>query len=63
MLGFIIRRLLLLIPMLLGASVIVFLVLRLAPSDPAMDYLRLSYVPQARRRWSMRARCWGWIAL
>lgn len=45
MLGFIIRRLLLLIPMLLGASVIVFLVLRLAPSDPAMDYLRLSYVP------------------
>ena len=45
MLGFIVRRLLLLVPMLLGASIIIFLILRLAPSDPAMDYLRLSHVP------------------
>lgn len=45
MTGFIVRRLLLLIPMLLATSLIVFLVLRLGPSDPAMDYLRLSKVP------------------
>ncbi|MCF3934086.1 nickel ABC transporter permease subunit NikB [Acuticoccus sp. M5D2P5] len=45
MLGFIVRRVLLLPPMLLGASLVIFLLLRLGPSDPAMDYLRLSRVP------------------
>lgn len=45
MLAFILRRLLLLIPMLLTASLVIFLMLRLGPSDPAMDYLRLSKVP------------------
>lgn len=45
MAGFILRRLLLLPPILLAASVIVFLLLRLGPSDPAMDYLRLSRTP------------------
>ncbi|MEJ5081343.1 nickel ABC transporter permease subunit NikB [Ochrobactrum sp. MYb379] len=43
--AFILRRVLLLIPMLLGASLFIFLTLRLGPSDPAMDYLRLSKVP------------------
>ncbi|MGV1952470.1 nickel ABC transporter permease subunit NikB [Agrobacterium vitis] len=43
--AFILRRILLLIPMLLGASLVIFLMLRLGPSDPAMDYLRLSKVP------------------
>lgn len=45
MLRFILWRLVLLIPMLLGASLIIFMLLRLGPSDPAMDYLRLSNVP------------------
>lgn len=45
MAGFILRRLLLLPPMLLLASVAIFFLLRLGPSDPAMDYLRLSQVP------------------
>lgn len=45
MAGFILRRLLLLPPMLLLASLAIFLLLRLGPSDPAMDYLRLSRVP------------------
>lgn len=45
MAGFILRRVLLLVPMLLGASLVIFLMLRLGPSDPAMDYLRLSKVP------------------
>ncbi|WP_186399771.1 nickel ABC transporter permease subunit NikB [Stappia sp. P2PMeth1] len=45
MAGFILRRVLLLLPMLLGASLVIFLMLRLGPSDPAMDYLRLSKVP------------------
>ena len=45
MAGFVIRRLLLLIPMLLGASLVIFLLLRLGPSDPAMDFLRLSRLP------------------
>ena len=45
MIAFIIRRVLLLVPMLLGASLVIFLMLRLGPSAPAMDYLRLSKVP------------------
>ena len=45
MAAFIIRRILLLIPMLLGASLVIFLMLRLGPSDPALDYLRLSRIP------------------
>lgn len=43
--AYILRRLLLLIPMLFGASLVIFLMLRLGPSDPALDYLRLSKVP------------------
>lgn len=45
MLAFTLRRLLLLVPTLLAASLVIFLLLRLGPSDPAMDYLRLSRVP------------------
>lgn len=45
MTAFILRRLLLLVPMLLGASLVIFLLLRLGPSDPAMDFLRLSKLP------------------
>lgn len=45
MLAFTLRRLLLLVPLLLAASLVIFLLLRLGPSDPAMDYLRLSRVP------------------
>lgn len=45
MAGFIFRRLLLLPLMLLGASLVIFLLLQLGPSDPAMDYLRLSRLP------------------
>lgn len=45
MAGFIFRRLLLLPLLLLAASLAIFLLLQLGPSDPAMDYLRLSRVP------------------
>ncbi|MCC9620444.1 nickel ABC transporter permease subunit NikB [Thalassospira sp. MA62] len=45
MLRFTIKRLLFVIPMLFVASVAIFSMLRLGPSDPAMDYLRLSRVP------------------
>lgn len=45
MIRFILRRLAFLIPMLLVASFAIFMMLRLGPSDPAMDYLRLSRVP------------------
>lgn len=45
MLKFIIKRLLMLVPLLLAVSVIVFLLLRLGPNDPAMSYLRLSNIP------------------
>ncbi|SHO56267.1 nickel ABC transporter permease subunit NikB [Vibrio quintilis] len=43
--GFILKRLGMLIPMLFAASVVIFLLLRLGPSDPAIDYLRLSNLP------------------
>ncbi|MDK9364548.1 nickel ABC transporter permease subunit NikB [Lelliottia wanjuensis] len=45
MLRYILRRVLLLIPMILAASVIIFLMLRLGTGDPALDYLRLSNLP------------------
>ncbi|RUT67061.1 nickel ABC transporter permease subunit NikB [Morganella morganii] len=45
MMRFIFRRVLLLIPMLLGTSLFIFLILRLGSSDPALDYLRLSKIP------------------
>lgn len=45
MISFIIKRLLLLIPVLLGVSIVVFLLLRSGQNDPAMSYLRLSGIP------------------
>ncbi|APG20376.1 nickel ABC transporter permease subunit NikB [Kosakonia radicincitans DSM 16656] len=42
---YLLRRLLILIPMILAASVVIFLLLRLGTGDPAMDYLRLSSLP------------------
>ncbi len=45
MLRFSVRRLLLLIPILLGVSLVVFILLQAGDNDPAMSYLRLSGIP------------------
>lgn len=45
MMRFIGKRLLLLLPVLLGVSIVVFLLLRSGENDPAMSYLRLSNIP------------------
>jgi len=45
MLRVLLRRLLLLVPMIVAASVIIFAMLRLGTGDPALDYLRLSNLP------------------
>lgn len=45
MIRYILKRLLILVPMLLAVSVVVFLILRLGQGDPAMSYLRLSNIP------------------
>ena len=45
MIGFVLRRVLTLLPLLLLVSIGVFLVLRLGHGDPALDYLRLSQIP------------------
>jgi nickel transport system permease protein len=45
MLRYVILRLVLLIPVLLGVSLIVFTLLHLGNGDPALDYLRLSQIP------------------
>ncbi|KHF38612.1 nickel ABC transporter permease [Halalkalibacter okhensis] len=45
MLGFILKRLLSLIPILFGTSFITFLLIHLVPGDPAEAYLRLSQIP------------------
>jgi len=42
---YILKRLLLLIPILLAVSLVVFTILRLGQGDPAMAYLRLSSIP------------------
>ena len=45
MLRYIMKRFLVMIPLLLAVSIIVFLILRLGENDPAMAYLRLSQIP------------------
>lgn len=45
MVKFIAKRIILLIPILLGTSLIAFLLLQLVPGDPAEIYLRLSQIP------------------
>jgi nickel transport system permease protein len=45
MAGFILRRLLLLVPILLGVSILMFVIIRMAPGDPAVAYLKLSNIP------------------
>lgn len=45
MFDYIVKRLLGLIPVLIGISIITFLMLRLTPGDPAAAYLRLSQIP------------------
>lgn len=45
MFKYIVKRLLMLVPLLLGVSLVVFLLLHLGPNDPAMSYLRLSGIP------------------
>lgn len=75
MLKFILRRLLLLIPLLLAVSVLVFLILRLGQNDPAMAYLRLSHIPPTdqalaaarehlglNRPWLIQYLSWLWKA-
>ena len=45
MLRYIALRLILLVPVLLGVSLMVFLLLHMGNGDPALDYLRLSQIP------------------
>ncbi|XBG31875.1 ABC transporter permease subunit [Pseudomonas sp. 13.2] len=45
MLRYILLRLALLVPVILGASLLVFVLLHLGSTDPALDYLRLSHIP------------------
>jgi nickel transport system permease protein len=49
MLKFIIKRILILIPILLTVSIVVFVILRLGKGDPAMAYLRLSQIPPTQQ--------------
>jgi nickel transport system permease protein len=42
---FVFKRILILVPVLLAVSIVVFLILRLGEGDPAMAYLRLSQIP------------------
>lgn len=45
MLAYVLKRVAMLVPLLLGVSLVVFLLLRLGSNDPAMSYLRLSHIP------------------
>lgn len=53
MLGYTLRRLLLLIPLLLVVSFAIFAIIRLAPGDPAFPYLRLQNIPPTPEALSM----------
>ncbi|MBT8339164.1 MAG: nickel ABC transporter permease subunit NikB [Desulfatitalea sp.] len=74
--NYILKRVLILIPLLLTVSILVFLVLRLGANDPAMAYLRLSRIPPtdealcaARqllgldRPWAVQYLDWLWHAV
>ncbi|MBA1198765.1 nickel ABC transporter permease subunit NikB [Pseudomonas plecoglossicida] len=45
MLRYILLRILLLVPVMLAVSLLVFVLLHLGSTDPALDYLRLSHIP------------------
>ncbi|XNM52715.1 hypothetical protein ACLK2I_19195 [Escherichia coli] len=62
MLRYVLRRFLLLIPMVLAASVIIFLMLRLGTGDPALDYLRLSNLPPTPEMLASTRTMPGWIS-
>ena len=49
MLQFTLRRMLSLIPILCGISILTFLLMELAPGDPAANYLRLSRIPPSEK--------------
>jgi nickel transport system permease protein len=53
MLRFILRRLALLPVILLAVSLVIFAILRLAPGDPAMAYVRLSQIPPTAENLAM----------
>jgi len=72
-LGFAVRRLLTLVPLLLIVSLVFFLMLRLGRGDPALDYLRLSQLPPtdaalalAREQLGLdqplAAQYWSWLS-
>lgn len=50
MLNYLIRRILLLVPVFLAVSVIIFLILHLIPGDPVDNLLRIGSGPEARAR-------------
>ncbi len=50
MLGYVIRRLLLLIPVFLAVSIVVFLVIHLVPGDPIDNLLRIGSGPEQRAK-------------
>ena len=62
MLRYVLRRFLLLIPMVLAASVIIFLMLRLGTGDPALDYLRLSNLPPTPEMLASTRTMLDWIS-
>lgn len=45
MLRYILWRLILLVPLLLAVSFVIFMIIRLAPGDPALAYLRIENIP------------------
>ena len=50
MLDYILRRILLLVPVFLAVSAIIFLILHLIPGDPVDNLLRVGSGPEARAR-------------
>ena len=50
MLNYLIRRILLLVPVFLAVSVIIFLILHLIPGDPVDNLLKIGSGPEARAK-------------
>ena len=59
-----VRRIFLLIPFLIGLTILAFLLGVLAPGDPAMAVLIMDGTADRRSRSFLRCgRAWGWISL
>lgn len=59
MIKYVIKRILLLIPVFLGVTFVIFAIVRLNPADPVIAILGINITDE---QYAAKARSWGWIS-